>query len=84
VTLHVGAKEFLLRDTLAAIERQLDPERFARIHRSAIVQLDRIAELHPASHGDVDLVLRNGARLLLTRTWRERVQRLFRLRTAEP
>jgi two-component system, LytTR family, response regulator len=84
VTLHVGAKEFLLRDTLAAIERQLDPERFARIHRSAIVQLDRIAELHPASHGDVDPVLRNGARLLLTRTWRERVQRLFCLRAAEP
>jgi two-component system LytT family response regulator len=77
VTLHVGAKEFLLRDTLAAIEKRLDPERFARIHRSAIVQLDRIVELHPASHGDVDVVLRGGARLVLSRTWRERVQRLF-------
>jgi two-component system LytT family response regulator len=83
VKLHVGTKEFLLRDTLAAIERQLDPERFARIHRSAIVQLDRIAELHPASHGDVDVVLRGGARLVLSRTWRERVQRLFQLQSNE-
>ena len=78
VKLHVGAREFMLRDTLASIEKQLDPERFARIHRSAIVQLDRIAEFHPVSHGDVDLVLRGGARLMLTRTWRARVQRLFR------
>lgn len=81
VKLHVGAKEFLVRDTLAAIEKRLDPERFARIHRSAIVQLDRIAELHPAGHGDVDVVLRGGARLVLSRTWRERVQRLFHLPT---
>lgn len=79
VKLHVGAKEFLLRDTLAAVEKQLDPERFARIHRSAIVQLDRIAELHPASHGDADVVLRGGTRLMLSRTWRERVRRLFHL-----
>jgi two-component system LytT family response regulator len=79
VKLHVGAKEFLLRETLASIDKQLDPERFARIHRSAIVQLDRIVELHPASHGDMDVVLRSGARLMLSRTWRERVQRLFRI-----
>jgi two-component system, LytTR family, response regulator len=84
VKLHVGPKEFLLRDTLALIEKQLDPERFARIHRSAIVQLDRIAELYPAGHGDVAIVLRGGARLVLSRTWRERVQRLFRFRSAEP
>jgi two-component system LytT family response regulator len=81
VTLHVGAKEYLLRDTLASIEKQLDPERFARIHRSAIVQLDRVAELHPATHGDVDVVLRSGVRLVLSRTWRERVQRFFHLQS---
>jgi two-component system LytT family response regulator len=80
VTLHVGAREYLLRDTLASVERQLDPERFMRIHRSVIVQLDRIAELHPATHGDVDVVLRDGARLTLTRTWRDAVQRRFTLR----
>jgi len=80
VTLHVGEKQFLLRETMASIERQLDPEQFARIHRSAIVQVARIAELRPAGHGDVDVVLRGGARLMLTRTWRERVQRRLGLR----
>jgi two-component system LytT family response regulator len=79
VTLHVGAREYLLRDTLASLEQQLDPERFGRIHRSALVQFDRIAELHPASHGDIDLVLRNGVHLTLTRTWREAFRRYFRL-----
>jgi two-component system, LytTR family, response regulator len=77
VTLHVGAREYLLRETLTSIERQLDPDRFTRIHRSAIVQLDRIVELHPATHGDADLVLRGGTRLTLTRTWRDGVQRRF-------
>jgi two-component system, LytTR family, response regulator len=80
VTLHIGAREYLVRDTLASIERQLDPDRFARIHRSAIIQLDRVAELHPATHGDVDVVLRDGVRLTLTRTWRDGVQRRFALR----
>jgi len=80
VKLHVGAKEYLLRDTLAAIEKQLDPNRFARIHRSAIVQLDRVAELHSATHGDFDVLLRGGTRLTLSRTWGERVQRAFRLK----
>lgn len=79
VTLHVGAREYLLRDTLASLEKQLDPERFGRIHRSALVQFDRVAELYPTTHGDVDLVLRNGVRLTLTRTWREGFQRFFRL-----
>jgi two-component system LytT family response regulator len=78
VNLHVGSKEYLLRDTLASVEQQLDPERFARIHRSAIVQLDRIAQLRAASHGDAALVLRSGATLTLSRTWRAKVERLFK------
>ncbi len=78
VRLHIGAKDFLLRETITAIEAQLDPDRFARVHRSAIVQVDRIAEFQPSGHGDADLVLRNGVRLTLTRTWRDRVERLFR------
>jgi two-component system, LytTR family, response regulator len=77
VKLHVGTREYLLRETLAALEHQLDPERFARIHRSSIVQVDRVAEIHPASHGDADVVLRTGATLVLTRNWRERVLRLI-------
>ena len=81
VRLHVGAREYLHRETLAALERQLDPERFARIHRSIIVQTDRIVELHPASHGDMDVVLRNGKTLTLSRTFRERIESLSRTNT---
>jgi two-component system, LytTR family, response regulator len=80
VSLHVGPREFLLRDTLASIEQQLDPEQFVRIHRSAIVQLDRVVELRPATHGDVQVKLRNGACLALSRTWRQRVERLCPIR----
>lgn len=75
VKLHAGRTEYLLRETLAKLERQLDPERFARIHRSAIVQIDRVAELRPATHGDLDVTLRDGTRLTLSRTWRDRLER---------
>ena len=81
VRLHVGPREYLHRETLAALERQLDPERFARIHRSIIVQTDRIVELYPASHGDMDVVLRNGKTLTLSRTFRERFESLSRTNT---
>lgn len=73
VRLHSRRREYLLRETLASLEQQLDPQRFARIHRSAIVQIDRIAELHPAKHGDMDVVLKTGEILTLSRTWRDAV-----------
>ena len=73
VRLHSRRREYLLRETLASLEQQLDPQRFARIHRSAIVQVDRIAELHPAKHGDMDVVLKTGEILTLSRTWRDAV-----------
>jgi two-component system LytT family response regulator len=75
VRLHAGGAEYLLRETLAALEQQLDPDRFVRIHRSTIVQLDRVRELHPATHGDFDVVLRDGTRLTLSRTCRDRLER---------
>jgi two-component system LytT family response regulator len=73
VKLHVGSREYLVRETLANLERTLDPDQFSRIHRSAIVQLDRIVELRPSAHGDSELRLRDGTRLTLSRTWRDRV-----------
>ena len=76
VRLHAGRREFLLRETLAGLER-LDPEQFVRIHRSAIVQVDRIRELHPASHGDMDVLLTDGTVLTLSRTWRHHLRGLF-------
>ena len=78
VRLHVGAKEYLARDTLAALEGQLDPERFVRIHRSAIVQVDRIGEVRSTSHGDAEITLRDGTRLTVSRTWRERLEVVLR------
>jgi two-component system, LytTR family, response regulator len=90
VTLHVGprsargsgrvaasAREFLVRDTIAYFDRRLDPDRFVRIHRSTIVQIDRIAELVPDFHGDFTIRLRDGTSLALSRTFRARVEERF-------
>jgi two-component system LytT family response regulator len=70
VTLHAGAERFVARETMGRLERELDPERFVRIHRSVIVQVDRIKELRPDFHGDFTVVLRTGARVPLSRTYR--------------
>ena len=74
VRLHVKQREYLVRDTLASLEAQIDPGRFVRVHRSAIVQIDRVAEIRPQSHGDAVLRLDEGTRVPVSRTWRERVQ----------
>jgi two-component system, LytTR family, response regulator len=67
VVLHTGSKQHVLRETMNKLEQQLDPERFVRIHRSTIVQIDRIRELIPDFHGDMVVVLKDGARLTLSR-----------------
>ena len=71
--LHVGAKSHLLRESLASLETRLDPRRFARVHRSAIVQIDRIRELH----GD-EVVLRDGVRVAVSRRKRAAIADLVR------
>src|SRR5262249_38707878 len=71
--LHVGGSSHLIRMTAAAIEPQLDPRAFIRIHRRYIVNVDRIAEVQPWFAGDAIVVLRNGAKLRLSRTYRERL-----------
>lgn len=78
VTLHVGAERYLVRETMGRLERDLDPERFVRIHRSTIVQLDRVRELLPDFHGDFTVVLRNGIRVTLSRGYREKMERVLR------
>ena len=78
VRLHVGAKTHLLRESLSHLETRLDPDRFVRIHRSAIVNLDRVKELAPALNGDYDVRLLDGTQLTLSRTYRRRLDR-FRL-----
>ncbi|HEY2070964.1 MAG TPA: LytTR family DNA-binding domain-containing protein [Rhizomicrobium sp.] len=68
---HVGKQVHLIRGTLSDLEARLDPARFARIHRSAIVALDRVKSLSPRRNGDCDLHLKDGGKLLLSRTYRD-------------
>ena len=71
--LHTSGTMYVVRMTMGELERQLDPERFARIHRSTIVQLDRISEIVAAWHGDFDVTLQDGTTLRLSRNYRDRV-----------
>jgi two-component system LytT family response regulator len=77
VALHCGRREFLVRGTIAGIERRLDPAHFVRIHRSTIVRIDRIVELLPDRHGDFQVRLAGGAVLSLSRTYRPRLEDRF-------
>ncbi len=71
---HVGRTVHLIRGTLAELEAALDPAEFARIHRSALVRLDRIRALTARRNGDAEIVLVDGTRLLLSRTYGEVVR----------
>jgi two-component system, LytTR family, response regulator len=73
VRLHAGKEEYLYRETMAKLEADLNPERFARIHRSAIVNTERIKELQPWFRGDYVIVLRDNQKLTLSRTYRSRL-----------
>jgi two-component system, LytTR family, response regulator len=82
VSLHVtqsgtGSSSHLLRQTMDEIERQLDPRQFFRVHRSAIVNIDRVREIHPLFRGDCALVLANGKQLKLSRSRRKDFEALF-------
>jgi two-component system LytT family response regulator len=72
--LHAGRKEHLLREKMNDLEGQLDPAKFVRIHRSVIVNLDRIKEMHPHFNGDYIVVLEDGSQLKLSRTRREQLE----------
>jgi len=74
VRLHAGSEEYLYRETMARLEAMLDPERFARIHRSAMVNVERVKELQPMFHGDYAVILRNGRQLTLSKGYRGRLR----------
>jgi two-component system, LytTR family, response regulator len=74
VRVHVGKTTHVIRETIGALEGALDPALFARIHRSTIVNLDRIGELQPWFAGDYLVLLRDGTKLKLSRTYREQLQ----------
>jgi two-component system LytT family response regulator len=62
---------------MAALEARLPAEKFLRISRSTIVNVDRIKELQPRFHGEYVVILRNGTRLTLSRTYRDRLDQLM-------
>jgi two-component system LytT family response regulator len=64
---------FIVRITMVELERSLDPEQFARIHRSSIVNLDRITELRPATSGDFHVLLASGTSVRMSRHYRDRL-----------
>jgi two-component system LytT family response regulator len=74
VCLHAGRESHLLRGTMASVEQRLDARKFLRIHRSTIVNLDRVKELAPLFHGDYAVRLRDGTELVLSRNYREKLQ----------
>ena len=74
VRLHVGKDAHLLRETMNSIEARLDPKLFLRIHRSRIVNMERVKELHPWFNGDYAVILRDGTKLMLSRGYRDRLQ----------
>jgi two-component system LytT family response regulator len=77
VQLHVGRTSYLLRETLEGFTARLDA-RFLRVHRSYVVNADHIREIQPWSHGDHIVVMRDGARVRLSRRYRERLPEPFR------
>jgi two-component system LytT family response regulator len=77
VTVHVGGEEFLYRAGLATVASRLDPFRFVRIHRSSIVNLKSVAFLERRSHGEFDVVLKDGAHLMMSRNYRADVEAML-------
>lgn len=71
VTLHCGHEIHTLRETMNSLERTLDPAKFLRIHRSAIVNLDRVKALQPWFRGDYRVLLTNGVQLTLSKSYRQ-------------
>lgn len=75
VTLHVGGKEFLHRHSLASMLLKLDPRRFVRVHRSAVVNIESIVQLEPLSHGEFEATIKHEGRLRVSRTYRSLLER---------
>jgi two-component system LytT family response regulator len=77
VNLHVGNATHLHRETMAALEARLPSDKFMRINRSTMVNVERIKELQPMFHGEYAVILRTGARLTLSRGYREKLNQLL-------
>lgn len=79
VKLHIGKDSHLLRETMAATTERLDANRFVRIHRSRIVNVDHVREIRPLWGGDYSVLMRDGTELTMSRTYRANLQAALRL-----
>ena len=77
VKLHVGTEAHLYRESMKNMEARLDSETFVRIHRSSIVNVDRIRELQPWFHGEYVVILQDNTRLMASRVFSDRLDRLI-------
>ena len=77
--LHLKERTYLLRETMSALEAKLDPARFVRIHRSTIVNAERIRELEPMFAGEYLVILRDGTKLPSSRTYRDKLHQALNL-----
>jgi two-component system LytT family response regulator len=73
VRLHVGKESYLVREAISSLEAQLDSKKFLRIHRSTIVNIDRVRELQPWFHNEYRVILRDGTELMLSRSCRKKL-----------
>ncbi len=72
--LHAGKKSHMIREAMTALENQLNPQKFFRIHRSTIVNIDRVSELQSLFHGDYKVLLHDGTSLLMSRRFRDKLK----------
>lgn len=77
IKVHVGRNHQSIRETMKQLESLLDPRHFMRISRGAIINLDRIKEIQPWFHGDLVVIMQNGAEVTSTRSYREGLKRLL-------
>jgi len=77
VALHTAGRTHLVRDTIKSLETRLDPAKFMRVHRSAIINVDRLRKLQPYFHGEYVITLQDGATLTSSRSYSERLRALL-------
>jgi two-component system, LytTR family, response regulator len=74
VCLHAGKDTHVVRETMNRLEAQLDPSKFVRIHRSTMVRIEAIREVQPLFNGDRVVILHNGSKLTLSRSYRDKAR----------
>ena len=78
IRLHVGDRTYMVRETMQRVVSSLDPQRFLRVHRNAIVNLGSVQEFEVSDSGKMNALLRNGTRVALSRGYQSSVRHLLR------